>query len=352
MSQMDLSEQGGPLLDAEGKQSAPPDFYVVGIGASAGGLEALEQIFEAMPEDSSMAFVVVQHLSPDFKSLMDELLARHTRMPIHRVEDGMAVEPNSLYLLPPKQEMIISSGRLLLSEKDTTQVLSLPIDHFFRSLAQDMGPRGIAVVLSGTGSDGSRGIRDVHEAGGLVVVQAAESAKFDGMPKSALDTGVVDIEIEPSRIPAVLKRYVEHPFPSELQATNEELVASNEELQSTNEELHSVNEELYTVNAEYQRKIGELTELNNDMDNLLVSTKVHTLFLDKQLCIRKFTPDIAPVFNLINSDIGRRIDGFTHKLACHHLLDKLGKALAGNEQEEEVRDCDGRHWKRGSMPIW
>jgi two-component system CheB/CheR fusion protein len=140
----------------------------------------------------------------------------------------------------------------------------------------------------------------------------------------------------------------------ELQATNEELVASNEELQSTNEELHSVNEELYTVNAEYQRKIVELTELTSDMDNLLVSTKVHTLFLDKQLCIRKFTPEIARVFNLINSDIGRRIDGFTHKLACDGLLDKLTGVLHGTheqeEHEEEVQDCDGRIYLMRILP--
>ena len=115
-----------------------------------------------------MSFVVVQHLSPDFKSLMDELLARHTQLPIHLVEDGMPVEPDHVYLIPPKKEMIISGGRLLLSERDRQQELTLPIDVFFRSLAQDCGPRAVAIVLSGGGSDGSRGIRDVDEAGGLV----------------------------------------------------------------------------------------------------------------------------------------------------------------------------------------
>ncbi len=827
MPGMDVSERvdsGAAGIDAE---SDNDDLYIVGIGASAGGLESLEQIFQAMPENTGMAFVIVQHLSPDFKSLMDELLARHTRMPIYRVADGMKVQPNALYLLPPKQEMIISDGKLLLTEKDAGQLLSLPIDRFFRSLAQDAGPRGIAVVLSGTGSDGSRGICDVREAGGLVVVQTPESAKFNGMPKSAVDTGMVDVEVEPSKIPEVLQRYaarplrtelrgfekppvdessLEHIFrllqqrhkidfnyykpttigrrierriqlnhhgeleeyvmrleddpgevdqlykdlligvtrffrdraafetlrdealsplllshdandefrvwvagcgtgeeayslailidecmramnrrhsvkifatdvhqasldfahsgvypetsleemtteswrkyfsktkggyqvdpeirkmivfaphnlvkdapfthlnlvtcrnlliylrpiaqkkvfslfhfalktggamflgPSEspgelaeefetvnerwkiyrkrrdlrlptdfrgtlgyqaptmretrtlaerisplyrgrelnatydalldkymppailiderwsvlhsfagagrflkvgdgristsildlvdrdlklaltgalqrvakteepvsceririntqaeesavrleirpirnraaskqflvilssldrpqsdndqnvdtidldeasrhrirdleqelryskenlqsaveeletsneeLQATNEELVASNEELQSTNEELHSVNEELYTVNAEYQRKIGELTELTNDMDNLLFSTKVHTLFLDKQLCIRKFTPEMARVFNLINSDTGRRIDGFTHRLACQGLLEKLARALAGEEHDEEVQDHDGNHYLMRILPYW
>ena len=172
-------------------------FYVVGIGASAGGLEALEQMFHAMPCDSGMAFVIVQHLSPDFKSLMSELLARHTDMPIHRVEDGIQVEPNSLYLIPPNQEMIIADGKLLLTERDSDQPLALPIDHFFRSLAQDLGDKSIAVILSGTGSDGSRGLRDVHEVGGLVISQSLESAKFDGMPRSAMDTGLIDVALTP-----------------------------------------------------------------------------------------------------------------------------------------------------------
>lgn len=182
--------------------------FVAGVGASAGGLEALERFFKSTPDDTGIAFVVIQHLSPDFKSLMDELLARYTKMPIHRVEDGMVVRPNSIYLIPPKKEMIISGGKLLLTDKDPQQDLSLPIDHFFRSLAQDVGSNAIAVVLSGTGSDGSRGIRDVHEAGGLVLVQSEETAKFDGMPRSALDTGIVDAVLSPEQMPQVVSDYI------------------------------------------------------------------------------------------------------------------------------------------------
>jgi two-component system CheB/CheR fusion protein len=182
--------------------------YVVGIGASAGGLEALERFFKNMPPDSGLAFVVVQHLSPDFKSLMNELLARHTKMRIHRVENGMEVEANSIYLIPPKKEMIISGGRLLLTDKDPDQDLSLPIDHFFRSLAQDVSGCAIAIVLSGTGSDGSRGILDIHEAGGLVIAQSEETAKFDGMPKSARDTGIVDHFLPPEAMPAALAEHL------------------------------------------------------------------------------------------------------------------------------------------------
>jgi two-component system CheB/CheR fusion protein len=177
---------------------------IAGIGASAGGLEALERFFKAMPADTGIAFVVVQHLSPDFKSVMDELLARHTRMPIHRVQDGMKVTPNRVYLIPPRKEMIIAGGRLLLTDKDPAQDLSLPIDRFFRSLAHDTGRAAIAIVLSGTGSDGSRGVRDVHEVGGLVIAQSTETAKFDGMPKSAVETGAVDLVLSPEEMPAAI----------------------------------------------------------------------------------------------------------------------------------------------------
>jgi len=195
-------------------ESAPvaSPFYVVGVGASAGGLEALEAFFQHMPADAGMAFVVVQHLSPDFKSLMDELLSRRTEIAIHRVEDGMAVEPNAIYLIPPKKEMIISGGRLLLTDKDPATGLSLPIDTFFRSLAQDCGERAVGIILSGTGSDGSRGIRAIHDAGGLVIAQSEDTAKFDGMPRSAVETGVVDLVLPPVAMAKALLDYIQHPI--------------------------------------------------------------------------------------------------------------------------------------------
>ena len=154
-----------------------------------------------------MAFVIVQHLSPDFKSMMDELLARHTSLPIHLVENGMAVEAGHVYLIPPKMEMIISGGRLLLSEQERDQERTLPIDVFFRSLAQDCGERAAAVVLSGSGSDGSRGVQDVHRAGGYVLVQDMTSAQFDGMPRMAVDSGVADAVAAPQEMPRLLAEH-------------------------------------------------------------------------------------------------------------------------------------------------
>ncbi len=193
--------------EAEAESSRWPE-YIVGIGASAGGLEALEQLFEKMPSQTGLAFVVVQHLSPDFKSLTDVLLARRTPIPIRSVENGMQVERDAIYLLPPRREMIIAEGKLLLTDKDPGPAMTMPIDHFFRSLAQDCGKRSVAVILSGTGSDGSRGIREVHDAGGLVLVQKPETAKFDGMPNSAEKTGVVDFLLSPEEMPQVLVNHV------------------------------------------------------------------------------------------------------------------------------------------------
>jgi two-component system CheB/CheR fusion protein len=184
--------------------------FVVAVGASAGGLEALQRFVTRLRRTGELSFILIQHLSPDFKSLMDELLIPHTDLRVRRVEPGMEVEPDTIYLMPPKHEMTISGGRLFLTERDPGKGLFLPIDIFFRSLAEDIGARSVAVVLSGTGSDGSRGLRAVHEAGGLVIAQSEDSAKFDGMPRSAVDTGVVDLVLPPEEIADALLRYAAH----------------------------------------------------------------------------------------------------------------------------------------------
>ncbi|MEO1528438.1 MAG: CheR family methyltransferase [Planctomycetota bacterium] len=182
------------------------DFYVAGIGASAGGLEALEEFFAAADISTPIAYVVIQHVSPDFKSLMDQLLARKTSIPIHIIEDAVDVRPHNIYLLPPKKEAIISQGKLLLTDRPTEH-LNFPIDHFLRSLAQDMGTRSIAVILSGTGTDGKRGVVDVSSSGGLVITQ--RDPRFDGMPVAARDTGVVDAQLSCEMIPSALGHHID-----------------------------------------------------------------------------------------------------------------------------------------------
>ncbi|MEM6755407.1 MAG: chemotaxis protein CheB, partial [Cyanobacteria bacterium P01_C01_bin.38] len=185
----------------------------VGIGASAGGLRALEEFFEHMPTDSSAAFVVIQHLSPDFKSLMKELLGRRTQMAIYRVEEGMVLQPNSIYLIPPGKNLVLENQKLHLLEQEerSRHGLNLPIDLFLESLAKTYAQRAIGVILSGTGSDGTNGLRRIHEAGGFAMVQEPTTAEFDGMPRVAIATGIVDRILSPQELATTIDRLVQPP---------------------------------------------------------------------------------------------------------------------------------------------
>ncbi len=204
--------------------------FVVGIGASAGGLEALIEFFEHVPAAADSAFVVVQHLSPDFKSVMDELLAVHTTMPIRTVSDELLLEPNHVYLIPARKNMTIEDGHLRLAEQDRSEPLHMPIDVFFHSLAEAFGERCAAIVLSGTGSDGSHGVVSVKEAGGLVLVQDLETSKFDGMPRSTILTGTADFVMRPSEMPARIVHFMTTPF----------LAANHDEEQFPREVLEAI----------------------------------------------------------------------------------------------------------------
>jgi two-component system, chemotaxis family, CheB/CheR fusion protein len=155
----------------EGKALPTPAFPIVGIGASAGGLEALEQFFESMPIDKGMAFVVIQHLDPTHVGIMPELLQRTTKMKVVQVSDRLKVQPNHVYVIPPNKTMSLLKGYLFLFEPIETRGLRLPIDHFFRSLAEDQQEKSIGIVLSGMGSDGSLGLQAIKEKNGIVLVQ-------------------------------------------------------------------------------------------------------------------------------------------------------------------------------------
>ena len=199
---------------SEPGSASPPRFngYVVAIGASAGGLDALERLFDELPPHSGGAFVVIQHLSPDHKSMMANLLARHTAMPVITVENEMEIEPGHVYLIPPGKNMTVSGSQLRLSPKNP-RVLSLPIDLFFTSLAQTFGNHSIGVILSGTGSDGTRGAVAINDAGGLLLAQDPESAKFDGMPRSVMATGLVDYVLPPEALARQLVAHFQHAPP-------------------------------------------------------------------------------------------------------------------------------------------
>lgn len=195
----------------ENNYNETPDCHIVGIGASAGGLEALEAFFSHVPrQDIPFAFVVVLHLAPDHKSLMSQLLAKHTHMKVYTIVDRTQIQSNHVYLIPPKSMMTVNQGILYLHEKRNTKMPSFPIDVFFQSLAKERGERAIAIILSGTGSDGTRGMKDIKEVGGMVMVQEPETAKFDGMPRNAMATGLVDYVLPATEMPEELINYVEY----------------------------------------------------------------------------------------------------------------------------------------------
>ncbi len=187
-----------------------PHFPIVGIGASAGGLEALEHFLGHMPQDSGMALAIVQHLDPTHKGIMPELLQRSTHMQVIQVKDRTRVQPNCVYVIPPNKDMSILHGVLHLLPPAAPRGLRLPIDFFFRSLAADQQERGLGVILSGMGTDGTLGLRAIKEKGGVVFVQDPVSAKFDGMPRSAIDAGLADVVAPVEDLPAKILAVIQH----------------------------------------------------------------------------------------------------------------------------------------------
>jgi two-component system CheB/CheR fusion protein len=189
-------------------------FPIVGIGASAGGLAAFEAFFSAMPPggDTGMSFVLVQHLSPVHKSTLVELVQRYTRMQVLEAAEGMPVQPHCTYIIPPNHDLTLQAGVLHLAQHDAVRKPRMTVDHFFSSLAASQRERAICIVMSGTGSDGTLGLRDVKAEGGMVMVQSPATAEYDGMPGSAMATGMVDYVLPAGEMPAQLIAYVRHAF--------------------------------------------------------------------------------------------------------------------------------------------
>jgi two-component system CheB/CheR fusion protein len=199
-------------LDIEQSAKTDPPFPIVGIAASAGGLEAFTELLGHLPVDTGMAFVLIQHLAPDHKSLLTEILARMTKMPVSEVQDGMAVEPNQVYVIPPNTKMVLSKGVLQLSPREKLYGKYMPGDAFFTSLAIDRGHKAIAVVLSGGDGDGSLGLVAIKAAGGMTFAQCQGTAKFDSMPNTAVATGNVDFVLPPEKIAEELANYSRSPL--------------------------------------------------------------------------------------------------------------------------------------------
>lgn len=192
--------------------AASAGFPVVGIGASAGGIEALTRLFEAMPADSGMAFVIVLHLDPTHDSQLAEILGHHTGMAVAEITDGMRIEPDHVYVIVPDSYLTVSGGRLRLAAPTDPRGHRYPVDVLFASLAEDQQERAICVVLSGTGSNGTQGLKEVKAQGGCVLVQDPETARFDGMPRSAIAAGMADQVLAPETMPEFLLNYARHDY--------------------------------------------------------------------------------------------------------------------------------------------
>ncbi|MEJ2008407.1 MAG: chemotaxis protein CheB, partial [Acidobacteriota bacterium] len=203
----DTSVISPPLQRASSKT-----FPIVGIGASAGGLEAFSTFLRALQPDTGMAFVLVQHMDPTHESLLKELLAKQTAMPVIQVKEGMAVEPNCVYVIPPNSDMTIRDGRLRLVMRDVGVTPHSPIDSFLCALAEDQQSRAIGVILSGIGSDGTKGLQAIKAEGGVTFAQDEFSARYSGMPMNAAATGCVDLVLSPDKIAGELARMSRHPY--------------------------------------------------------------------------------------------------------------------------------------------
>jgi two-component system, chemotaxis family, CheB/CheR fusion protein len=227
-----INPRSDPVPNVEpDRQAQPVDaeqpprlaFPVVGIGASAGGLEAISEFLEAMRPDSQMAFVLIQHLPPDHESLMSEILSKRTSMKVLQVEDGMAVHPNHLYVIRPGHTLTIKDGALHLGEPVAKRGHGRPVDDFFKSLAEEQRERAISIIMSGMGSNGTAGCQAIKAVGGMCIAQDPQSAEFPSMPRHLIDSGYADYILRPSEMPDVLLAYAGHPYARDKEAADKAL---------------------------------------------------------------------------------------------------------------------------------
>lgn len=302
------NDELGSFDPQDGQQPNP---YIVAIGASAGGLDALERFFDELAVDSGAVFVVIQHLSPDHKSMMDNLLSRHTTMPVMMAENGLEMRPNHVYLIPPGKTMTVAGNELRLVPK-SPHVLSLPIDLFFTSVAKEFGNRCVGAILSGTGSDGTRGSVAINDAGGFLLAQDPETAKFDGMPRSVIATGLVDEVMAPELLASRIVGHVKNVLEVSAKPKSNELSASD------SNPMDSILHLLYQVGginfkeykpATVQRRIERRMQIRHVRDllnylHLLESDRgeVLTLKRDTLIPVTSFFRD-AETFELMEKNI-------------------------------------------------
>jgi hypothetical protein len=273
---------------------------IIGIGASAGGIEALGQFFDAMRPDSGCAFVVVLHLDPQRESEMAHILATHTTMPVAQIEDGMLIASDHVYVIAPDTELEIRDDRLHVSKPSKARGQRHPVDVLFRSLAADRRERAIAVVLSGTGSNGTEGLKEIRAEGGMSLVQAPETAKFDGMPRSAIAANLADHILAPEQMPEIVLAYTRHGYaaaPVEAEPASPDGQASVEQILDL---LHARSGQDFggykrsTQRRRIHRRMGlrNIATLNEYADELRGNPhEVQTLIADLMISVTGFFRD-------------------------------------------------------------
>ncbi|MBI5546490.1 MAG: PAS domain S-box protein [Deltaproteobacteria bacterium] len=331
---------GTPGLSQPAPSTAVTGPVVVGLGASAGGLEALEKLLDHAPAESGLAFVVVQHLERHHPSMLVELLSRHTRMTVLQAEDRAPLAPDHVHVIAPGTLLTIDQGRLRVVPLAEAGAQA-PVDALFRSLAKERGESAVAIILSGSGRDGTAGLRAIKERGGFALAQSPETAKYDSMPRSAIGAGLVDEVLPVEAMPARVLEHARHIA----DAHRPGRAAPNEELISTDEELHPANEELETVNTELQQMVDELGTAADDLANLFASTEIATIFLDRELRIVKYTPATSDLLHLVAADVGRPLVDFSPRFEGQDLVADAREVLRTlTPVERQIRSVDGQSW--------
>ena len=286
-------------------------FPVVGIGASAGGLEAFTALLKALPPDTGMAFVLVQHMDPTHESMLKQILSKAATMPVAQVADGTRLEPNRIYVIPPNKDLTVDQGVLRLAKMDSVH---LPIDNFFSSLAKDRQEKAIGVILSGTASDGTRGLKAIKSFGGITFAQDQKSAKYTGMPISAVASGCVDFVLPPQQIAQRLQWLAQHPGVAPSEEVSEQPEKS-EALQTVFRLLRTTTDVDFSLykSATIQRRIQRrmLVRETPDLDQYARylqahPSEIHDLFEDILIPVTSFFRE-PETFQALQNDIFPKI---------------------------------------------
>ncbi|MEN7547404.1 CheR family methyltransferase [Rapidithrix thailandica] len=304
----------------------PNPIYIVGIGASAGGLEAINAFFEKVPEDSGISFVLIQHLSPDYKSMMPELLAKHTMLKINKIVNGTTIQPNAIYTIPADKNITVSGGKFYLEDRGSPKTLNLPINIFFKSLAVDQGEYAIGVVLSGTGSDATLGIEAIKQYGGMVIAQDPNSAAFDSMPKSAIATGLVDYILHPSRMPEAIISYVKHPH---LEKDDHDVLQKNKK----------GSEILNILNLIHKKTNLDFRQYKKSTIVRRIERRMGICNIVNQELYYKYLKDDPEEVELLSQEMLIGVTAFFRDRKAFDILDKevLGPMVANHNSSKEMR---------------